>query len=1286
MGAADFALRRGARFPPHRSHNMRALVLVAALAAAAVSAQGPNIAVTSGELSATLDVGESTSRAITISNDGTGPLTYRARTASGTTVPALYANAFPDGTIVVTDPSTGAVRSTFPSSESESLLAFDGGTLYALYGQRLRALDPVTGKVLSTVTLSDGPSYYNTLDVAFAGGRLAVLSNTYSEAGVVLDLYDTATGARARRIPLDLAARAVAAGDGVYYVSGEDPQAGQVLVTLDPASGERLRTRAFADVSSLTYSRSLGVLLASPTSYGSSRTVRVYDAATADFVSSFTLPDQGANGYSTSYRGLAADEGDEAPWLSLVPRSGTVAAGGQAGLTLNIDAARVLGGEYAADVIVSSNDPDEPEVTLPVSLVAVGVPKVAVRPASIDLGPLYAGTPVVASFSVSNPGSDTLRVASVTPSDDRLTVSPDVFDLLPGDSTAVEVSVTPTGGGDLDATVTLATNVEGQASVAVQVTAGDAFPPVLAVTPATVPIEGSAGETASATLTVSNTGEGPLEFEVFAGFQAEVRPSRNAEGRDGETAADPLAQRERTQARRTSASSPAGVDAPPLVLLADDADDAQAFDVLAVRGGVDGDSLYIAVDFETRPREAFVNVLLDTDTDPNTGALFGRLGVEYELVVSVYDDGRSGFVDVYEYGDYSDEYYGDSWSLDGSTLLFAVPLSALPELGEAFDAIVSADGYVAQNGASFYGYDGVPDEGIIAVQAVSASWLSASPESGTVAPGSSETVTITADATDLVGGGYQSSLIIEGNGPVRQRETVAVEFVVTGVPAVAADAMAFGQVYVGYPAARSLVVSNPGTDRLTVTAVTVDDDALAAELDSAVAVAPGGSVQIPISVTAAESGAFSGTLTVETDAPSGPLEVAVTASAVRPPVAALSVESVDLAVPIGAATEVAVAIENPGGVPLTYRANLLATDGEGSRVAESRVDTTPAVAASAARAAARERARVRVRSSHATGLPAAADLPTLYADPDEGLAHDVVEVRGAVDDDAGVLQLELVFGRAVQPYELGGTFLIDRDQDAQTGQGGLGIGNRQPPLGVEVSLDLGSVRYGDIYLYERVSPFRAQYLAASVDGNSVRFDVPLGYFGDGPFDFAGYVFHQSTNGPNTDYVPDSGAASVDARLSWLAVTPTRGSIPAGGSASLALMVDATELSFDTYRAQLLLTTNAPGAPSVTVPVTVEVVDNTSVEDVEPGAFALAPPVPNPTSQGARLTYALADVGAVVVTVFDAMGRRVLALDHGVRAPGTYTAEVDASGLPAGVYMVRLQAGRESAVRPLSVVR
>ena len=57
-----------------------------------------------------------------------------------------------------------------------------------------------------------------------------------------------------------------------------------------------------------------------------------------------------------------------APWMDVSPASGTVAAGGSHTLTLTMDAAGLALGTHEATIGISSDDMDEPVVSVPVTL------------------------------------------------------------------------------------------------------------------------------------------------------------------------------------------------------------------------------------------------------------------------------------------------------------------------------------------------------------------------------------------------------------------------------------------------------------------------------------------------------------------------------------------------------------------------------------------------------------------------------------------------------------------------------------------------------------------------------------------------------------------------------------------------------------------------------------------------------------------------------------------------------------------------------------------------------
>ena len=86
------------------------------------------------------------------------------------------------------------------------------------------------------------------------------------------------------------------------------------------------------------------------------------------------------------------------------------------------------------------------------------------------------------------------------------------------------------------------------------------------------------------------------------------------------------------------------------------------------------------------------------------------------------------------------------------------------------------------------------------------------------------------------------------------------------------------------------------------------------------------------------------------------------------------------------------------------------------------------------------------------------------------------------------------------------------------------------------------------------------------------------------------------------------------------------------------------------------------------------------------AFGLDRPAPNPVRDRTQIRYALAAPGDATLAVFDALGRRVAVLAEGPHAAGAHRATFEAGGLPAGVYLVRLDAGAEAAVQRVVLAR
>ena len=69
--------------------------------------------------------------------------------------------------------------------------------------------------------------------------------------------------------------------------------------------------------------------------------------------------------------------------------------------------------------------------------------------------------------------------------------------------------------------------------------------------------------------------------------------------------------------------------------------------------------------------------------------------------------------------------------------------------------------------------------------------------------------------------------------------------------------------------------------------------------------------------------------------------------------------------------------------------------------------------------------------------------------------------------------------------------------------------------------------------------------------------------------------------------------------------------------------------------------------------------------------------PNPFNPSTQIKYTLSETGSVTISVFNILGQRVKTLMEGFRSSGAHTTTFNAAGLPAGMYVVRLESTGQS---------
>jgi subtilisin family serine protease len=168
----------------------------------------------------------------------------------------------------------------------------------------------------------------------------------------------------------------------------------------------------------------------------------------------------------------------------------------------------------------------------------------------------------------------------------------------------------------------------------------------------------------------------------------------------------------------------------------------------------------------------------------------------------------------------------------------------------------------------------------------------------------------------------------------------------------------------------------------------------------------------------------------------------------------------------------------------------------------------------------------------------------------------------------------------------------------------------------------------------------------------------------------------------------SGAAA--AAEPWLDVAADPLAIAPAGHLALEVTIDAATLPDGQHTGAVVLASDDPDNPTLTVPVTVTVGTTTAVQTT-PQAVALLGAMPNPFNPQTTIRFSLPDAQAVRLDIYDVQGRLVRSLLDGVRPAGINRVGWDGRddtgrGVASGTYFARLRAGGHQDVRSLTLVR
>jgi len=645
------------------------------------------------------------------------------------------------------------------------------------------------------------------------------------------------------------------------------------------------------------------------------------------------------------------------------------------------------------------------------------------------------------------------------------------------------------------------------------------------------------------------------------------------------------------------------------------------------------------------------------------------------------------------------------------------------------------DGLLIATGPATTGPLTFPTAGMAIMISAAPTFVSdVTPSSGTIAPGESLTVTVDFDATDLLGGLYEGTLTIEtdekadngdGNGDPREGPGLVYEYPVRlnvigdAELVITPDPLDFGSMIVGGPVSTlTVTVTNEGTGPATIDAASVDNDAFSVVgLGSEITLQPGESTTLTVSFDPDEPGAASGTLSVFSDKPNSPATVTLMGMGLARPQPMLSTTSLTFEM----------------GPDQTSTASVMLMNEAAAGAADLEFSVTVAAARPAPLTGPFAPMPAGITDDLASaGFAPVPGTPTVsYAvrgggidcenDPDliiqddgtaeNGYSANPVTVARAIlvdrytpaDYPAAVNSVCVAFitqtgGPTTHPFDV----MVYAPDGPNNGPGTViaavpatatnipAIAGAPFPV-VWQTVDLTAadivVESGSVYIGVRFAPLPSSPPNVFVAADQST-DRPIGfaggYFGTEPL-AGGAINWQPTQGAYAQYRALFVRPSIGPAMQVVTVMPESGTVAAGESQELTVMVDTEGLEPGVYQYEVLVSTNDPENPTLVLDVTVAV--STSAGDAStPLAFDVKQNYPNPFASSTAIEVHLPRAVPVNVSVYDVTGRRVATLVEQEMEAGVHTVQWDANGIAAGVYLYRVQAGPDTRTLRALVVR
>jgi len=654
-------------------------------------------------------------------------------------------------------------------------------------------------------------------------------------------------------------------------------------------------------------------------------------------------------------------------WLSLDTYAVSVPPGTSRSLAVQVDAGGVLGGVHNATLELSSNDPENPARSIPVTLSVTGTPALELPdPQIVFQDSAFVGEERAQSFRIRNSGTDTLSIDSLIVTGPAFSLTDNAPSALaPQETRELVVSFLPDSTGSFTGSLQIQSNDPLRPVVDVPILAEGVPQPVIRIDTNPVVLNLFAGETSSFALQLSNTGGGTLVWQASPHDNATLSPQVLTS-----SFRDPVVPGLEPPFRDTSGKGDlhAFVDriisTPKSIPWADGFEDGRfvdswymtyntsktevsgssagegtfSFHAYAATESGHRDCIYQVFDefqpdyFSFRVRsdsldQANAYVTLGNSTPPQRNAVFffntqtalWFMGDNYDSVSTASEEGRWYHIECrnMDWASRTFDYY-----IDGTLIKRGVGFRS-PDVA----SINRLDLYNFRSETSAWWDD-------LRLSVETAEWMNLQTAASELESGVSLESEVTVSAGYLAPGTYTGYLIVRSNDPATPESSLPVTLNVSSAPGIhlPETTVAFGGIVTGGTASHDLIVSNSGSEPLSLNGLAFSDSAFSSPGFTPLTLQPGESTVLEIGFSPSAVSEYSATLDLLTNSPVPPPAISLSGEGLSPPQVVVETTPIVFSVPAGQDTTGTLQVANSGAGILELEAFLFteAVSGDGA--------------------------------------------------------------------------------------------------------------------------------------------------------------------------------------------------------------------------------------------------------------------------------------------------------------------------------------------------------------------